>query len=83
MGTLHEGQYTFSITSRSIFPEWKLLKTEVVEKIRTHILCLVSLILFFVQSSILGENGEKYDGVGQVEDDNLIWRTRCASRITL
>jgi len=59
-----------------------MLKTAVVEKISTYILWSVSLVLFFVQSCHFLDNGAEYGGAGRAEDDNIIWRTRSAYRIT-
>jgi len=42
-GTLREDQYTFLIISRPLFLEWEMFQTKVVEKIKTHILCTVTL----------------------------------------
>jgi hypothetical protein len=39
MGTLHEEQYTYLIISRSVFLEWEIFQTNIVQKIETHILC--------------------------------------------
>ena len=44
-GTLHEYQYSFLIITRSILLGMRNLKTEIVEKIKTHI--LYSITFFF------------------------------------
>jgi len=36
---LHEDQYTLLITSAHFFLEWKMFVINVVQKIKTHILC--------------------------------------------
>jgi hypothetical protein len=45
-GTLHEDQYSFFILSRSFLLEWEMNQTNVVEKIKTHILCSVKFFFF-------------------------------------
>jgi hypothetical protein len=37
--TLHEDQYTFLLNLAQFFLEWKMFQAEVVEKLKTHILC--------------------------------------------
>ena len=49
------------------FLEWEMFQTKVVEKIKTHILCSVTL---FQKSYRLWDNVEKYYRAGQVTDDN-------------
>jgi len=41
------------------FLEWEMFQTEVVEKIKTHILCSVTFIFLFEKSSRLWGNVEK------------------------
>jgi hypothetical protein len=60
--------------------EWESFQTNVVEKIKTHILC--SITFFFKKSYRLWDNVEKYGRARQATDDNIIRRTRFACRIT-
>jgi hypothetical protein len=48
MGTLLEDQYKFLLHLTQIFLELEMLQTNLVEKIKTHILC--SVIFFFRKS---------------------------------
>ena len=50
-----------------------MLQTKVVEKIKTHILCL---IFFFENSAFYQNNVVKYCRVGQATDDNITWGMR-------
>ena len=50
------------------FLEWEMFQTEVVEKIKTHILCSVT---FFSKIYRLWDNVEKYCRAGQATDDNM------------
>jgi hypothetical protein len=50
------------------FLEWEMFQTKVVEKIKTHILCSVSLLR---KSCRLWDNVEKYCGAEQATDDNM------------
>ena len=50
------------------FLKWGMFQTKVVEEIKTHILCSVSL---FRKSHLLWDNVEKYGGAGQAIDDNM------------
>jgi len=68
LGTLHEYQYTFMIISRSFLLEWEIFQTEVVQKIKTHILCSIA---FFRKSFRLWDNVEKFCRTGQATDDNM------------
>jgi len=49
--------------------EWENFQTKVVEKIKTHILCLITLLR---KSSDLWDNVEKHGRARQVTDDNVI-----------
>ena len=51
------------------FLEWEMFQTEVVEKIKTHILC--SVIFRKKKSFQLLDNVEKYCRAGQSTDDNM------------
>ena len=64
-GALHEYLYTFMIVSRPVL----LRMRNVVEKIKTHILCSATL---FRQSCRLSENVEIYSTAGQTTDDNMV-----------
>jgi hypothetical protein len=56
-----------------------MFQTNVVEKIRTHILCLIT---FFRKSCRLRDNVEKYGTARQATDDNIIRRMRFACWVT-
>jgi hypothetical protein len=49
-----------------LFLECEILQIEVVEKIKTHILCPVT---FFWKSFLLWDNVEKYGGAREAADD--------------
>ena len=61
------------------FLKWDLFETKVVEKIKTHILCLIT---FFRKLWLLWNNVEKYVRARQAKDDNIIRRMRYARWIT-
>jgi hypothetical protein len=42
MGTVHEGQYTFTIISHSVLLRMRNVSDEFVTQIKTHILCSIS-----------------------------------------
>ena len=67
---LHEDQYTFSIISRWVFLKMKkkMLKTHVVEKLETRILCSV---FFFENLAFFWDNVEKCCRARQATDDNM------------
>jgi hypothetical protein len=71
--TLHKDQRKFLIISRSILLRTINFSDKVVEKIKTHILCLVT---FFPprKSWRLRDNAEIYSRDKMVTDDNRIWR---------
>jgi hypothetical protein len=48
--------------------EWEMFQTNVVQKIKTHILCSVT---FFRKSCPLWDNVWKYFRAGQATDDNM------------
>jgi hypothetical protein len=52
-----------------LFLEWEMFQTKVVEKIRTHILCYVTL--FFKKWWCLWDNVEKWCTAVQATDDNM------------
>jgi hypothetical protein len=56
-----------------------MFQTKVVEKIKTHILCSITL---FRKSCLLWDNVKKYGTVRQATDDNIIRRMRFACWIT-
>ena len=60
-GNLPEDQYTFMISLAHFLLELEMLLTEVLEKIKTHILC----------SCRLWRNVRKYNRRGQATDDNM------------
>jgi len=51
------------------FLEWEMFQTQILEKIKIHILC--SVYIFFLKSWRLWENVEKYCIAGQATDDNM------------
>ena len=58
----------FSSYLAQLFLDWEMFQTKVVEKIKTHILCLVT---FFLKSCRLWDNVEKYCRAGKATDDNI------------
>ena len=50
------------------FLEWKMFQTKAVEKMKTHILCSITL---FPKSCRLLDNVDKYCRTGQARDDNM------------
>jgi hypothetical protein len=71
---LHLWQYL-----AEFFLEWEMCQTKVVEKIKTHILCSITLSQ---KSCRLWDNVEKYGTAGQATYGNIIWRMRFACWIT-
>jgi len=70
-GTLHEEQYKFIFISPShFFWEWEMFHTEVVEKIKTRILCSITL---FQKACHIWDNVEKYCRAGQTTGDNMAY----------
>ena len=70
-GTLHEDACTFVIICRRIH-RLRNLWAEIVEKIRTHILCPVTFFFF--------KNRTVYEVMWR--NDNIVRRMRCACRVT-
>ena len=62
------------------FLEWEMFQTEVVEKIKTHILC--SSATFFWKLCHLWDKVERYGRARQATDDNIIWHMSFACWIT-
>ena len=58
----------FSSYLAQFFLEWEMFQTKVVQKIKTHILCSVTLSR---KSRRLWDNVEKYCTAGQATDDNM------------
>jgi hypothetical protein len=77
-GVLYIDLSTFMI-SRRILLRMRNVSDEIVDKIKTHVLCSVSC---FRKSCRLWDNVEKYGKSGQSTDDNIIRRMRLACRIT-
>jgi hypothetical protein len=48
--------------------EWEMFQIKVVEKIKTHILCSVTIVR---KSCCLWDNVEKYGGAREAADDNM------------
>jgi hypothetical protein len=61
------------------FLELEILQRNVVERIKTHILCWITICL---KSCRLWDNVEKYGTVRQATNDNIIRRMRFACWIT-
>ena len=57
------------------FLEWQIFQTKVVQKLKTHILCLITSCW---KSCSLWCNVEKYYTTRQAIDDNIIWHIRVA-----
>jgi len=75
-GTLHEDRYIFLIMSRSFLPRMRNVSENVVEKIKTHILCSVTFFEYRVIYEIMWKN--------IVEPDSsrmTIWRMHISRRI--
>jgi len=51
------------------FVEWEMLKTKVVQKVKTHILC--SVTFFFSKNRTVWDNVEKYCRAEHATDDNM------------
>jgi len=66
--TLHENQYTFLITSRSILLRMRNVKDKVVQKIKTHILCSVPFFENRTAFEILWKNMAQPD---RPQHDNM------------
>ena len=62
-----------------LFLKWEIFKTEVVEKMKTHVLCLVT---FFWKPCHLWDILKKCGGTRQATCDNIIRRTPFACWIT-
>jgi hypothetical protein len=58
-----------------VFSEWEMFEMKVVEKMKAHILCLVTL---FWKSHLLWDNIEKCDGVCGTTNDITVWCIRIA-----
>ena len=55
------------------FLEWEMFQANVVEEIKTHILCSVTFFFFFfTKSNLLWDNVEKDCRAGQPTDDNMV-----------
>jgi hypothetical protein len=67
--------YIFGYISGQFFSKWETLQTKAVEKIKTHISCLISYF-FFQKSCNLWDNVEKYYTAGQARDDHMV-QARC------
>jgi hypothetical protein len=78
MGTLH-GYVKFMTVSRWIIVRIINVLDEIVEKIKTHILCSIT---FFHKSYHLWDNVEKCGEAREATDDNKIWRMRVACWIS-
>ena len=79
MGTLREHLCTFMIISRSFLLRMRNFSNEVVEKISTGILCLITC---FRKLCLLWDNVEKYGKERRATDDNTIRCMRFTSWIT-
>ena len=73
MGNLHEHQYIFfnHIYLSQFCLEWEMFQTEVVEKIKTYILCSATFFPPHRKSFRLWENVEKYGTAGQATNDSM------------
>ena len=60
-----------------LFLEWEILQIEVVEKIKTHVLCSVT---FFRKSFLLWDNVEKCGGAREAADDIMAASRMLAAR---
>ena len=71
--------YIFLSYPAQFFLEWEMLRTKVVEEIKTRILC--SLTFFLKSCPFLG-NVEKYWRAGQATVDSSVWRVGIACWVT-
>jgi len=55
------------------FLEWEMFRKNVVEKIKTDILCSITSFFYFRKSCRLWDNVEKYSRTGQVTDENMAY----------
>ena len=62
-----------------LFLEWEMLQTNVLEKIKTHILCSITS---FRKPCSLWDNVEKYGRARQATEDNIMRRMRIERWIT-
>ena len=56
-----------------LFLEWEMFQKEVVQKIKTYILCSITV---FRKSCRLWDNVENFGRARQATDDNMVWRMR-------
>jgi hypothetical protein len=78
-GTLHKGVFIFMKISCWILLRMRHVVHRVVEKIETHILCLIT---YFRESWSSWYSEEKYGRTWQVWDENITLRMRFACWIT-
>jgi ADP-ribosylglycohydrolase len=68
MGTLHDDQHIFLFILCSLLLRVRTVLDNVVEKIKTHIICSIT---FFRKPIRLCDNVEKYCRAGQVTGDTI------------
>jgi len=79
LGTLQEDLNTFFWSYPAhFFLEWGMFRTKVIEKIKKHILCSITI---FRKSCLVWANVEKYFRAGQATDDNVA-HARCMQNTT-
>ena len=69
---MHDTQYTFLSYPAHFILEWEIFQTNVVEKIKTHILWSEKKKIFFRKSCRSWENVEKYSRAGKATDDHIV-----------
>jgi hypothetical protein len=70
-GTLHEDKLNLWQSLAELFLEWEVFQTNIVEKIKTNILCSIT---FFRNSRRLWDNAGKYGWAGQAADEYITRR---------
>ena len=71
-GTLHEGQCTFLITSRSVPFRMRNVSEKIVEKIKTHIFCSMTFLKYRAVYEVMWK-----DIVQPGRPKMKIWRIAC------
>ena len=61
--------YISILSYLSVLIEWEIFQTELVEKIKTHILWSVTIFFFFRKSFRLWDSEEEYGRAGRATDD--------------
>jgi len=70
-GTLHKDQYIFLLYHACFFLKWEIFQSKVVEKIKTHIFCLVTFskkncAFYKIIWKYFVERGRKHENMAHV-----------------